>query len=139
MIPLVTFGITLISRFQLWSQPLWLLLQLLPFAFILYTNASSVDDWTSYAGAEGGSQGLSLLAIGSASAVLFSLIAQIGEQVDLLRFMPPAEDKQRWRWWGALLAGGPGWILIGAVKILAGSFLMVLAINHRAGRYMGVS
>ncbi|MBQ1782126.1 MAG: response regulator [Gammaproteobacteria bacterium] len=130
VIPLVTFGITLISRFQLWSQPLWLLLQLLPFGYILYANASAVSDWASYAGAERGNEGLSLLAIGSASAVLFSLIAQIGEQVDLLRFMPPPEQQRRWRWWAALLAGGPGWILIGAVKILAGSFLLVLALNH---------
>ena len=35
VIPLVTHGITFISRFQLWTQPLWLILQVLPFVFIL--------------------------------------------------------------------------------------------------------
>src|SRR3954469_21227299 len=34
VIPLVTHGITLISRFQTWTQPLWLVLHFLPFAFI---------------------------------------------------------------------------------------------------------
>jgi purine-cytosine permease-like protein len=29
-----------------------------------------------------------------------------------------------------MLAAGPGWIIVGALKILAGSFLAVLAINH---------
>ena len=31
VIPLVTHGITFISRFQLWTQPIWLVLHLLPF------------------------------------------------------------------------------------------------------------
>jgi purine-cytosine permease-like protein len=30
----VTYGITLISRFQLWTQPLWIVLHILPFAAI---------------------------------------------------------------------------------------------------------
>ncbi|MDP1188987.1 allantoin permease, partial [Klebsiella pneumoniae] len=34
IIPLVTHGITLISRFQLWTQPFWILLHILPFAAI---------------------------------------------------------------------------------------------------------
>ena len=34
IIPLVTYGITLISRFQLWTQPLWIILHILPFAAI---------------------------------------------------------------------------------------------------------
>ena len=31
IIPLVTYGITLISRFQLWTQPIWVVLHILPF------------------------------------------------------------------------------------------------------------
>ena len=68
--------------------------------------------------------------MGAASAVMFSLIAQIGEQVDFLRFLPAPTPKTRVRWWCALMAGGPGWIVIGVLKILAGSFLAVLALNH---------
>ena len=36
VIPLVTHGITLISRFQAWTQPFWLFLHLLPFVFIAF-------------------------------------------------------------------------------------------------------
>jgi len=133
IIPMVVYGITFITRFQLWSQPLWIILQLLPFVFIIYADASAVESWTNYTSdiADQANQtGKSILLVGAASAVVFSLIAQIGEQVDFLRFMPEAKPNQRLRWWAALIAGGPGWIVIGAIKILAGSFLAVLALNH---------
>ena len=133
IIPLVTHGITVISRFQLWSQPLWIILQLIPFVFIIYTDASAVENWTSFSGNMQNTttqQGTTILFFGAASAVVFSLIAQIGEQVDFLRFLPPAKKGKELRWWAALIAGGPGWIIIGAIKIMAGSFLAVLALNH---------
>ncbi len=137
IIPLVTHGITFISRFQLWSQPLWIILQLLPFVFIIYADASAVTSWTEFSGGmqadEAPDEGINILLFGAASAVIFSLIAQIGEQVDFLRFLPAPKPQKRLRWWAALIAGGPGWIVIGAIKILAGSFLAVLALNHGIG------
>ncbi|WP_455211040.1 ATP-binding protein [Kaarinaea lacus] len=131
VIPLATHGITFISRFQLWSQPVWIVLQLTPFVFILYHEWSSVDNWMQYQGiapTQGG--GLNLIFFGAASGVLFSLISQIGEQVDFLRFMPEPNSRNRVKWWLALVAAGPGWIIVGAIKILAGSFLAVLAISY---------
>ncbi len=135
IIPLVTHGITFISRFQLWSQPLWITLQLLPFIFIIYADASAVESWTAFSGSleqSTATTGVNILLFGAASAVIFSLIAQIGEQVDFLRFLPAPKNttNARLRWWAALIAGGPGWIVIGAIKILAGSFLAVLTLNH---------
>ena len=136
IIPLVTHGITFISRFQLWSQPLWIALQLLPFIFIIYADASAVESWTAFTGSaqeqDRDNTGVNILLFGAASAVIFSLIAQIGEQVDFLRFLPAPKNtpKARIRWWAALIAGGPGWIVIGAIKIMAGSFLAVLTLNH---------
>lgn len=135
VIPLVTHGITFISRFQLWSQMPWLILQLLPFAYIIYADASAIESWTAFVGAEQNTvdtrnQSLNILLFGAASAVIFSLIAQIGEQVDFLRFLPPPKPDKKWRWWLALMAGGPGWIVVGIIKILAGSFLAVLALGH---------
>jgi hypothetical protein len=48
-----------------------------------------VRDWTGYTGLHGATDGsFSIAHFGAASAVLFSLIAQIGEQVDYLRFLP---------------------------------------------------
>lgn len=132
IIPLVIHGITTISRFQVWTQPVFILLQLAPFVFIIYADASSIKDWTRFEGigpAAGG--GFSIVMFGAAAAVVFSLIAQIGEQVDFLRFIPePQNAREKRRWWGAVMAGGPGWIVIGMLKILAGSFLAVLALNQ---------
>ncbi|GAB1267846.1 ATP-binding protein [Aurantivibrio infirmus] len=131
VIPLVTHGITFISRFQLWSQPFWLVLQLLPFVFILWHEWSIVDQWTHYTGAEEGDKGgFNILFFGAASGVLFSLMAQIGEQVDFLRFLPEQKQQTRIQWWVALISAGPGWIIVGALKIIAGSFLAVLALSH---------
>lgn len=138
IIPLVTHGISLISRFQLWTQPLWLVLQISPFVFILSHEWQVALDWVEFsrhnltgvgAAPESGSD-FNLIYFGAASAVVFSLVAQIGEQVDFLRFLPESgkDTQTNRRWWIALLGGGPGWIVVGALKFLAGSFLAVLAL-----------
>jgi signal transduction histidine kinase/purine-cytosine permease-like protein/FixJ family two-component response regulator len=131
VIPMVFHGITFISRFQLWTQPLWLTLQIVPLAVILISDLSVVDDWAYFQGAhQKEEQGFSLLLFGAAASVMFALVAQIGEQVDFLRFLPQQTSITRRRWWLALLAGGPGWILIGALKLLAGSLLAFIALSH---------
>lgn len=137
VIPLVTHGITLISRFQVWTQPIWIACQLLPLICIGLQSEDALQLWTQFEGEAlptssdqtGTNQGLSLLAFGAAASVMFSLIAQIGEQVDFLRFLPHQEKPNK-RWWFAVLAAGPGWIAFGVIKILVGSFLAVLALNH---------
>jgi signal transduction histidine kinase len=80
---------------------------------------------------DGMKPGFDFVLFGAAASVIFSLMGQIGEQADFLRFMPP-RDRTRtdWRWWGAMLIGGPGWIVIGALKMLAGSVLAVVAMRH---------
>ncbi|MEN3951789.1 ATP-binding protein [Iodidimonas sp. SYSU 1G8] len=129
-IPLVTHGITTISRFQMWTQPFWIILQLLPFIFIGAKGLFSLDEWMAYPGLHGARDGsLDLLHFGAASAVVFSLIAQIGEQVDYLRFLPRTRKGRRWQWWAAMVSAGPGWVVPGMIKLLAGSFLAVLALN----------
>ncbi|MCG8490030.1 MAG: hypothetical protein MI743_00305, partial [Sneathiellales bacterium] len=131
VIPLVTHGITFISRFQLWTQPIWIILHLLPFIYLGISSIESFHSWTHYMG-EAGEAGLSfnLLLFGAASSVLFSLIAQIGEQVDFLRFLPEKTPENRVSWWASLLMAGPGWIIVGALKLLAGSFLAYFAISQ---------
>ena len=42
VIPLVTFGITTISRLQLWTQPLWLILLITPYIAILVQEPNSL-------------------------------------------------------------------------------------------------
>jgi len=130
VIPLVIYGITLISRLQIYTQPVWIVLQLLPFAFLAWQGLAPLEDWQSFSGRLGDEGGrFDLLLFGAASAVLFSLIAQIGEQVDFLRFLPRKRQGKKLKWWLALLAAGPGWIVVGAIKLLFGSFLVVVALQ----------
>ena len=130
VIPLVTHGITFISRFQLWTQPIWVILQILPFIFIIYSDAAAITDWQQFEGLKNDTPGeISLIYIGAAAAVLFALIAQIGEQVDYLRFLPEKNKENRLRWWFALICAGPGWVIIGVLKILAGSLLAYIAFQ----------
>ncbi len=131
VIPLVTHGITLISRFQVWTQPLWVVLSLLPVLFIAVKAPSELSGWTGFGGQYGRpGGGWSLPAFGAAASVAFALIAQIGEQVDFLRFLPPRQRAGKLQWWAALLTAGPGWIVIGVLKMFAGSLLAYLALMH---------
>ena len=130
VIPIVTHGITWISRFHLWTQPFWILLQLTPLIIIALQGREAFDAWIAFDGNFVPGASLNLLGVGAAGSVVFALIAQIGEQVDILRFMPPREKVGRLRWWPAVLVSGPGWIIPGAIKILIGSFLAVLCLSH---------
>ena len=103
VIPLVVHGFSRISRFQAWTQIPWLALNLLPFVLIAIMGRGDVD-WAGFMGLDGRSQ-LTLLSFGAASAIGLSLIAQIGEQVDFLRFLPaPVTRRQRIGWWAAVIA-----------------------------------
>lgn len=131
IIPIVAFGITFISRLQLVTQPVWAALQLAPFAAIAWRAPEALRTWTEFPGLSGVAGSFSLALFGAAASVVFSLMGQIGEQADFLRFMP-RRDATRfdWRWWCATLTGGPGWILVGGAKMFAGSLLVVLALGH---------
>ena len=132
VIPLVTHGISWISRFQLLTQPLWIGLNILPIGFILVKDWPGVQAWTSFPGIGAPSGGFDLLKFGGAASVILALMPQIGEQVDVLRFLPPRALRGSNRGWTfALLAAGPGWVFLGAPKLLFGSLLAVLAL--RAG------
>ncbi len=131
VIPLVTHGITRISRFQAWTQPVWLILQVLPLIFIATHESAAFEQWLAFPGLEaGGKQGFNLLLFGAAAAVIFPLIAQNGEQADFLRFLPAAGQHNKKQWWMAVVGAGPGWVVFGIVKLFIGSFLAVLALNQ---------
>lgn len=60
--------------------------------------------------------------------VALSLIAQIGEQADYLRFMPKKTAANKKSWNAATTVAGPGWVVLGAAKQLGGAVLAVAAI-----------
>ncbi len=130
VIPLVTHGVTVISRLQVWTQPLWIVMLLLPYAVVLQKNPGLLDELLHYGG-EPGLTRFDPLAFGAAMTVGIALITQMGEQADYLRFMPePGVDRRsRWRWWVGTLVGGPGWVIPGVLKMLGGALLAFLAIG----------
>jgi signal transduction histidine kinase/CheY-like chemotaxis protein/purine-cytosine permease-like protein len=131
VIPLVTHGIAYISKFQTWTQPIWAILQIIPLFFVFNHADTNIQGWINFTGNAGESgASFNLLLFGSASAVLLSLVAQIGEQVDFLRFLPEKPKKSPWKWWLALISAGPGWIIFGGLKLLLGSFLAYLALQQ---------
>jgi len=130
IIPLVMRGITMISGLQLWTQPVWILLFFLPFLAVLAKNPQLYADFTSLVGRASGSSGFDPLMFGAGATVAFSLVVQIGEQVDYLRFLPEKTRESRVRWWTAVLVAGPGWIGPGMLKMMGGAFLAFLALQH---------
>ena len=131
VVPLVMHGITLISRLQLWSQPVWAVLFVLPYAFVAWKEPQRFSEFTSLAGRVSGSAGFDAVMFGSAATVAFSLVVQIGEQVDYLRFLPEKTPESARRWWAAVLLAGPGWIVPGMVKMLGGAFLAFLVLQQQ--------
>ncbi|MCF3640926.1 ATP-binding protein [Rhizobium sp. TRM95111] len=134
VIPLVTHGVRLISKFQLVTQPFWIILNILPFVFIAFADWEKVGEWLAYSGLHHASgppgtyAAFNIVEFGAASAVIFALMAQIGEQVDFLRFLPPDGQRKLHHRIAVFLAGS-GWVIVGAPKLIAGSFLVVLALS----------
>ncbi|MCE4554544.1 ATP-binding protein [Roseateles cellulosilyticus] len=137
IVPLVTHGITFISRLQAWTQPIWLVLLLWPFAWFAFHQPQLYRDFAGLSGQASGSSDFDLRLAGAAATVAFALVVQVGEQVDFLRFLPRCSRANRGRWWGAVLMAGPGWVLPGMLKMLGGAFLAFVALQseidwHRA-------
>ena len=131
VIPIALYGVSLISRMQIATQPIWLILQFVPIVYIAWQAPDEIVGWTDFAGQQGDPHGtVDFVLFGMAASVLLSLLPQIGEQVDYLRFLPNRTKQNRAGWWTALIATGPGWIVLGAFKLLAGSFLAYLALRH---------
>ena len=130
VIPLVTHGVSVISRFQVWTQPLWLVLMVIPFVTVAVLDPGAFSLVVHYAGASGEGGAFRWHLFGAALTVGIALITQMGEQADYLRFMPRETPGRRWRWWAGVLAGGPGWVVIGVIKMLGGVLLAHLVLSH---------
>jgi signal transduction histidine kinase/CheY-like chemotaxis protein len=130
VIPLVTHGITTISRLQAITQPVWLILLAMPYLFVLAQHPELPGELIRYGGINAYEPGFSLPLFGAALTVGIALITQMGEQVDYLRFMPARTEANRRSWLVAVLVGGPGWVVMGVAKMLGGCLLAWLAIRN---------
>ncbi|MCV0437291.1 MAG: response regulator [Hydrogenophaga sp.] len=130
VIPLVTHGVSVISRFQVWTQPLWIVMMVVPFGAVAWMSPETFTNVVRYGGESGAGTVFDWHLFGAALTVGIALITQMGEQADYLRFMPAKEPGKALRWWAGVLAGGPGWVVLGVVKMLGGALLAYLAITH---------
>jgi signal transduction histidine kinase/purine-cytosine permease-like protein len=128
IIPLVFYGITLINKLQLYTQPIWLIMMIVPFIAVIIKEPQAFTAFSSLQGSISHSNSFNLYYFGFAVGISLSLIAQIGEQVDYLRFMPPLTKKNRIKWWFSMLIAGPGWIILGFLKQIGGAFLASIVL-----------
>lgn len=127
IIPLIVYGMNTLTKVQLWTTPLWLFLMIAPVAYLAMSDPSTVSDFLSYAG-QSGKEGLNFASVMLGAGVVLSLIAQIGEQNDVLRFMPPRTEANKRAWWWGVVLAGPGWVLMAIIKQALGVFLAVYVI-----------
>ncbi len=128
VIPAILKGFKFLSRFQVFTEPLWALLQLaavVSICLVAKDGGLPCDDLF----AEGS---FNLLYFGASLSVLLSLVSQIGEQVDYLRFMPDQNAANKHSIAFFTLIAGPGWIIVGSLKILIGALLGII-IMHEQG------
>ncbi|MEZ5475947.1 MAG: response regulator [Thiolinea sp.] len=128
VIPIVFYGVTAINKFHIWTQPLWIGLLIVPFYFVLTREPGALDALTHFSGEISHSTEFDLYHFGIGAGISFALIAQIGEQVDYLRFMPERTASNRKSWWLYMLSGGPGWIAIAFLKQVGGALLAAVAV-----------
>ena len=127
VVPIVIFGMRALERLHFWTTPLWLVLALLPFAWVVISQPSAVEGFWSFAGRSDGT--VSLSAVASSAAVCFALTPQLAEQIDYIRVMPPLTRANRRSWWTAFVFSGPGWVIFSGTKQIIGIFLAVYLIT----------
>ncbi|MDP9987607.1 hypothetical protein LFT44_04150 [Arthrobacter sp. FW306-05-C] len=127
IIPLVIYGMNTLAKLQVWTTPLWLLLMVVPVGYLLISHPESINSFFAYTG-ESGDSGPKLASVMLAAGVCLSLMAQIAEQIDYLRFMPPRTAANRGAWWRAVILAGPGWVIFGAIKQIVGLFIAIYLI-----------
>lgn len=125
VIPLVIRGMKVLSKVQVWTTPVWLLLMLAPVMQLLVSDPGAVGRWWSFSP----TGGVSAAAVMGGAGVALSLMSQIGEQVDYLRFMPPRTSNNKRAWWVGIITAGPGWVVFGAVKQALGTLLAVVVVG----------
>ncbi len=130
VIPLVTHGVSTISKLQVWTQPVWLVMLVVPFVYVLVNNPGAFSGVVHQVGTKSHGSGFDMTMFGASLTVGVALMTQMGEQADYLRFMPARTPANRVRWWAGVLAGGPGWVVLGVLKMIGGMLLAWLAISQ---------
>lgn len=129
IIPLVAYGMKILAKMQTWTSPLWLVLMVIPILILMTKEPESVGKFLQYEPSASPQAGIVFGRVVQAMGICLSLMTQIAEQLDYLRFMPTQTEanKRQWKW--AMLIAGPGWVCFGAVKQLIGMYLGVYLLQ----------
>lgn len=131
VVPVALYGMRSITRMQAWTQPVWLVLQLAPIIWILLNAPEALAEWRRFPGRLGAPDGsVDLLLFGLAFSTLLSLLPQIGEQADYLRFLPRRTRGSGTAWWAAAARRRPR--LGGHRRHQAGARLIPCALRAAA-------
>ena len=108
VIPIAIYGISFISKMQIATQPIWLVLQFVPIAYLALNNPSDLEGWTQDTGRHGKPDGVIDLAIefgelsfkglqccfdGALNALIACLPVPIGLHADHLDHLATACDQ----------------------------------------------
>ncbi|MBF9151505.1 response regulator [Novosphingobium sp. 1Y9A] len=127
VVPIALQGVRFVGRFQAWTQPLWLAMQVVPVVYVLWRIDDVAAAWAGFSGVY--APRTDVVSFGLALSVLLSLLPRIGEQAGYLRFLPAVEQIGAKRWWTSVMLGGAGWVVIGGLKMLLGGVLAAWAVN----------
>ena len=131
VIPLVTHGVSAISRLQVWTQPLWLVMLVVPFVYVLVRDPGAFAGITHYAGEKCDGAGLRPAPVWCRADGGHRADHADGRAGRLPALHAGADRRPTGaRWWVGVLAGGPGWVILGVLKMLGGALLAYLAIQH---------
>jgi purine-cytosine permease-like protein len=130
VIPLVTHGVSAISRLQVWTQPLWLVMLVVPFVYVLMRDPGAFAGVVHYVGEKRCADRLQFAFVWCGTDGRHCADDPNGGAGRLPAVHACTYAGQPWRWWFGVLAGGPGWVVLGVLKMLGGALLAYLAISH---------
>ena len=130
IIPMVLHGITFISRLQTWTQPLWVVLLLLALRMVRAGPARFLRAVHGPVRPDLGQQRLRAADVRRRRRGDLRARAADRRAGGLPALHACTHPANRWRWWGAVLVAGPGWILPGMLKMLGGAFLAFVALQY---------
>ena len=130
--PLVIYGMKVLSKLQLWTTPLWLILMVLPFAYLLLSHPDSVATSSPTRARTATAHPTSVRCSSPPGSACRSSPRSPSRSTTCgscrrRRRRTPAQ------WWSAMLLAGPGWVIFGAIKQVIGLFLAVYLIANVAG------
>ena len=122
----------MLSKLQVWTTPLWLVLMVVPFVYLLISHPDSVEPFFAYQGEDG--DGGAEPRLDAAGRRRLPVADRPDRRADRLPALHAAADRRRTRAAGgrAVILAGPGWVIFGAIKQVVGLFLAVYIIANVA-------